>query len=151
MVCVRVACLRVWWGVHGTFFFRTLLDSTSPLPHLLINIVKRAQITALPHGPATGEFVEVATDNGHAVKVTPHHTFPACGGGEVQAHELKAGDCLHTADGERKVKHATKVPATGETYTIEVEHGKVVMADGILTHARHAGMLKLKAANSSTA
>jgi hypothetical protein len=124
-----------------TFSNTPCLNICTPPPAPLF---KRAQITALPHGPATGEYVEVATSNKHSVKVTPHHTFPACGGGEVQAHKLKAGDCLHTADGESKVAHATKVRATGETYTIEVEHGNVVVAGGIVTHSRTAGMIKLK-------
>ena len=98
----------------------------------------------ITHSPATKEYIAVAMHNPygnqpkHVVKVTPMHTFPTCGGETKKAHALRAGDCLHTADGDRHIEHAKAVPATGETYSIELKGHGIIVADGVITHARDA-------------
>jgi len=119
-----------------------------------------AEVTGLHRSTARGEYVRVVAHpqerkagklphqlralginrpNHHLeVEVTPHHTFPICGGGEKMAMRLKAGDCLFTIDGEASVASAHRVPAPAstETFTVELEQGrKVFVANGILTHA----------------
>lgn len=120
-----------------------------------------AKIEKIPHGPSSEPFVHIAMAGRtkHELKATLHHTFEACvskrnpfkhaienfGPSVIQAKDLKAGDCLHTADGRRmvrKVKHIA--PKNGDvTYSIKLagDIGTVAIG-GVFTHAmgQHAQM-----------
>ena len=113
-----------------------------------------AKIEALPHGPSTERFMHILmTGKGkQGLKATLHHTFDTCVGKQnpfmhavesygtavVMAKDIKAGDCLHTADGKRVV-HSAAPAAVQEgdvTYSIKLADGiSTVAIGGVFTHA----------------
>ena len=113
-----------------------------------------AMIEKLPHGPSTEPFVHIIMA-GRAkldLKATLHHTFEACIGKRnlfryavnsfgptvIQAKNIKAGDCLHTADGKRTVRKVNHIPIGDgdETYSIMLAGGiHTVAIGGVFTHA----------------
>mmetsp|Transcript_34337 Transcript_34337/g.57686 ORF Transcript_34337/g.57686 Transcript_34337/m.57686 type:complete len:101 (+) Transcript_34337:1210-1512(+) len=57
----------------------------------------------------------------------------------LQAHEIKAGTCLLTADGKRPVASVERKVATkeDETYTVELKGGhETLLVGGVVTHAK---------------
>ena len=86
------------------------------------------------------------------LKVTLHHTFDTCvskhnpfmhavesyGTVVVMAKDIKAGDCLHTADGKRSVRSAAPaiVQEGDVTYSIKLaDKISTVAIGGVFTHA----------------
>ena len=113
-----------------------------------------AKIEALPHGPSTERFMHILmTGKGkQGLKATLHHTFDTCVGKQnpfmhavesygtavVMAKDIKAGDCLHTADGKRVVRSAAPaaVQEGDVTYAIKLADGiSTVAIGGVFTHA----------------
>lgn len=107
-----------------------------------------AEVTGLPHSKSSAPFVEITMDGPerHKLAATEHHTFPACGSHAaekkkrmLQAHEIKAGTCLLTADGKRTVASVERKLATkeDETYTVELKGGHdTLLVGGVVTHAK---------------
>jgi hypothetical protein len=115
---------------------------------------KFAKVEALPHAPSTEPFMHIVmTGKGkQGLKVTLHHTFDTCvgkhnpfmhavesyGAAVVMAKDIKAGDCLHTADGKRSVRSAAlAVVQEGDvTYSIKLaDRSSTVAIGGVFTHA----------------
>jgi len=113
-----------------------------------------ATVEALPRGPSTEPFMHIMmTGKGNqGLKATLHHTFDTCASKRhpsthaaesyatavVMAKDIKAGDCLHTADGRRLVSSATlAVVEEGDvTYSIKLADGMSTVAiGGVFTHA----------------
>jgi hypothetical protein len=115
---------------------------------------KFAKVEALPHGPSREPFMHIVmTGKGkQCLKVTLHHTFDTCvskhnpfmhavesyGTVVVMAKDIKAGDCLHTADGKRSVRSAAPaiVQEGDVTYSIKLaDKISTVAIGGVFTHA----------------
>ena len=113
-----------------------------------------AKIKALPHGPSAEPFVHIVMngDGQRELKATLHHTFDTCVHGKnpfmqaargqhtavIMAKDIKAGDCLHTAEGKRTVRSITHtaVQKGDETYSIKLENGiSTVAVGGVFTHS----------------
>ena len=113
-----------------------------------------AKVESLPRGPSTEPFVQIqmAGKGKQGLKATMHHTFNTCvsknnpmmhavesyGTAVIQAKDIKAGDCLHTADGRRLVRSATHtaIKEGDVTYSIKVADGiSAVAVGGVFTHA----------------
>lgn len=112
-----------------------------------------ATVERLPHGPAAEPYVRIAMQGKakHELQATLHHTFDACAfdhspwpphaaktASTVQAQHLKAGDCLHTAEGKAMVRSVKRVaPQAGDvTYSIKLAGGVGTVAiGGVFTHA----------------
>ena len=113
-----------------------------------------AKVEALPHGPSVESFIHIRMKGKarQALKATLHHTFDTCvskrnpfmhavesyGTAVVKAKDIRAGDCLHTADGKRLVRSATHTAMkTGDTtYSIKLAGNiGIVAIGGVFTHA----------------
>jgi hypothetical protein len=106
-----------------------------------------ATVNGLPNSATVQPFVHItmgsAGSTAPQVKVTPHHTFPACSGHMVEAHKVKKGDCLLTVDGESRVKETKFMPVDhlgaedALTYTLVMgDDIESVAVGGVFTHAR---------------
>jgi len=113
-----------------------------------------AKIEAIPNGPSAEPFIHIMmTGKGkQGLKATLHHTFDTCvgeqnpfmhavesyGSAVVKAKDIKAGDCLYTADGRRFVRSATsrEVQEGDVTYSIKLaDRISAVAIGGVFTHA----------------
>ena len=113
-----------------------------------------AKVEALPHGPSAEPFVHISMAGKEKcdLKITLHHTFDACasdqnpfkhaveqfGGIAIKAKNIKRGDCLHTADGRRKVHTAERFEfKDGDTtFSIKLTGNILTVAiGGVFTHA----------------
>jgi len=128
-----------------------------------------AKIEALPHGPATEAFVHIVMvgKTKHQLQATLLHTFDAYVSRKnnpfvrtpdpfknfiVQAKDIKAGDCLHTTEGTKKV-HSAKLVAFKDddvTYSIKLAgNNRAVAVGGVFTHAM--GHISLSGGNIGAA
>jgi len=102
-----------------------------------------AKVEALPHGPGVEPFMHIvmASKEAHDLTVTLHHTFDTCASKPspvIKAMDVKAGSCLHTAEGTAIVHSAKRLASKDgdETYSIKLAGNvDIVAIGGVFTHA----------------
>jgi len=113
-----------------------------------------AKIEGFPHGPSAEPFMHIVMngERQRELKATLYHTFDTCVHGHnpferaakglheaaVMAKDIKAGNCLHTAEGKRTVRSVTRtaVQDGDVTYSIKLENGtSTVAVGGVFTHS----------------
>lgn len=87
----------------------------------------------------TDVLVHVITENGTEIRTTENHPFYVEGKGWCAAAELRAGDVLHTQDGDLEIVSEVEAEQLNETvtvYNLEIEdsHTYYVSADEVLVH-----------------
>ena len=89
-------------------------------------------VLTLPHAAnsETATFLNLTTETGKSVIMTPDHYIPKCNLDEVTASKLVAGDCLITADGKETLMAVSSVEKNG-VYTATTQD-KFLVVDGIV-------------------
>jgi hypothetical protein len=89
-------------------------------------------VLSLPHASNTqsAKFLNLTTETGKSVIMTPDHFIPKCNFEEVTANKLIAGDCLVTIDGKETLMEISSVEMNG-IYTATTENTFIVV-DGIV-------------------
>jgi len=113
-----------------------------------------AKVAEVLHGPAAEPFMQVtmADSAKHELKATLHHTFDSCvtkqqssqaadasfSANVIHAKDLKAGDCLHTAEGKATVHSVKHIEPTAGDFVYSIKFfGNIgtVAVGGVFTHA----------------
>jgi len=94
--------------------------------------VSISPVVFLPHksNDELTTFLEVTTESGKSVHMTPDHLIPNCGGDIIVARSLMVDDCIFTVDGHEAIKSITSSQMTG-IYTAVTEN-KFVVVNGIV-------------------
>eukprot|EP00613_Pedinella_sp_CCMP2098_P042391 CAMPEP_0171792860 /NCGR_PEP_ID=MMETSP0991-20121206/67214_1 /TAXON_ID=483369 /ORGANISM="non described non described, Strain CCMP2098" /LENGTH=123 /DNA_ID=CAMNT_0012403017 /DNA_START=143 /DNA_END=510 /DNA_ORIENTATION=- len=93
-----------------------------------------APVTTLPHSVGnseTAKFLTLTLESGKAVRLTPGHLMPTCGGIVLPASELVVGDCLLTVDGKETLFEVSSSATDYGIYTAVTQHTFIV-ANGIV-------------------
>jgi hypothetical protein len=89
-------------------------------------------VLTLPHAAnsETATFLNLTTETGKSVFMTPDHYIPKCNLDDVTASKLVAGDCLITADGKETLMAVASAEKNG-VYTATTQD-KFLVVDGIV-------------------
>jgi hypothetical protein len=89
-------------------------------------------VLTLPHAANSehAAFLNLTTETGKSVFMTPDHFIPKCNLDEVTASELVVGDCLLTMDGKETLMAVSSVEKNG-VYTATTQD-KFLVVDGIV-------------------
>jgi hypothetical protein len=89
-------------------------------------------VLTLPHAANSehAAFLNLTTETGKSVIMTPDHYIPKCNLDEVTASALVVGDCLITADGKETLMAVTSAEKNG-VYTATTQD-KFLVVDGIV-------------------
>jgi hypothetical protein len=87
-----------------------------------------AQVADISRSLAIEDYVEIViSESGGKLKATLHHLFPLCGKSNkaIMAKDIRQGDCLHTAAGQRLVSRVARVAAkpADVTYSLKMKGG----------------------------
>jgi len=87
-------------------------------------------VLTLPHAANSehAAFLNLTTETGKSVIMTPDHYIPKCNLDEVTASELVVGDCLITADGKETLMAVTSAEKNG-VYTATTQDKFLVVDD----------------------
>mmetsp|Transcript_85029 Transcript_85029/g.170154 ORF Transcript_85029/g.170154 Transcript_85029/m.170154 type:complete len:398 (-) Transcript_85029:283-1476(-) len=88
-----------------------------------------APIISLPHlvgNNETAKFLTLTLESGKALRLTPGHLMPTCGGMTLPASELVVGDCLMTVDGKETLFEVSKAATDYGIYTAVTQHTFIV-------------------------
>jgi hypothetical protein len=89
-------------------------------------------VLKLPHAEnsETATFLNLTTETGKSVFMTPDHFIPKCNFHEVTASELVVGDCLLTMDGKETLMEIESAKKKG-VYTA-ITQDEFIMVDGVV-------------------
>mmetsp|Transcript_58800 Transcript_58800/g.101285 ORF Transcript_58800/g.101285 Transcript_58800/m.101285 type:complete len:401 (-) Transcript_58800:204-1406(-) len=89
-------------------------------------------VLTLPHAKnmQTATFLNLTTETGKSVIMTPDHYIPNCAGKDITADKLVVGDCLGTIDGSETLFEITSVKKSGIYTATTID--KYIVVDGIV-------------------